>query len=134
MQVHDGKINKVMRLFDYIYYRTFHLYKYKWKDDDPKMYAIGLVSLLQTIHILTLLFFYLYFIDTKIYINKVYVVAFFLLIIALNFYRYRDKGKSFRLLEDKWKGELAIKDKVFGYLIIFYIILSIFLFIVSAYL
>ena len=123
-----------MRLFDYIYYRTYYLYFYKWKDDDPKIYAIGLISLLQFLNILTLLFFYLHLINTKIHIYRIYAVAFFFVIIALNFYRYRDSGYNFRLLENKWKNEISIKRKIFGYLIICYIILSIFISIMSAYL
>ncbi len=123
-----------MRLFDYIFYRTYNLYFYKWKDDDPKIYAIVLVSFLQSIHVLSLLFICSYLINLKFNIHKIYVAAFFIAIIALNFYRYREKGNSFELLKGKWKNEIQEKRKIFGYLIILYIVFSIVLFIASAYL
>ena len=39
----------LLRIFDYIYYRVFHIYKTKWKDSTPGAYATSLVTLLQSI-------------------------------------------------------------------------------------
>ena len=119
-----------MIIFDYIYYRVYYLYLYKWKDDDPKVYSVTLVSLLQAMNLVSLMFLLLFFLDERITVNKLYSISFFLILIALNFYRYRKR--NFHYLEKKWMDKNRKSRLLFGYSILIYLVFSTFLFIWSA--
>lgn len=121
-----------MKIFDYIYYRTYYIYKYKWKDEDPKIYSITLITLLQASNIATLLFIYLFINNKNPEIDYYYSISLFFTVMILNFVRYRKKYKSFNILSSKWKDELSFKRTMKGYIIIIYITCSLFGFIKSA--
>ncbi len=121
-----------MIIFDYIYYRVYHLYLIKWKDDDPKLYSVTLVSLLQGMNLVSIMFFLLFILGERIEINKLYSTGFFIILILLNFYRYRDKAKGYRFFEDKWQEQNKNNQILLGYSIFIYLIVSVFTFIWSA--
>jgi len=121
-----------MKIFDYIYYRTYYIYKYKWKDDDPKVYSITLITLLQASNIATLLFIYLFINNKNFEIDYYYSISLFFTIMILNFVRYRKKYINFTILSSRWKDELSFKRTIKGYIIIIYITCSLFCFIKSA--
>lgn len=114
-----------MKLFDYLYYRIFYIYKNKWKDDTPGAYATSLVTLIQTLF-LTLIPIFLYELlsNKNIGLNKLYLLGIFFIIFFLNFFRYR-KFVDFDHLSQKWDKEETKKRKIKGILAILFIILTI---------
>ncbi len=123
-----------MIIFDYIYYRTYCIYKYKWKDDDSKIYSITLVTLLQSLNLISALFMYIYINSEKLKLETSYTIILFFIVLALNFLRYRDNKNGFSKLSDKWNIEAKRKRVVKGCIIIFYILISIGVFIKLAFL
>jgi dolichol kinase len=122
-----------MIIFDYIYYRTYFLYKYKWKDDDPKIYSISLVTLMQALNLLSLVFILMYFRKEKLIIDTKFSLILFFVLLGLNFFRYRSEGHFQKFLA-KWSKEENSRRIWRGYFIIIYILLSIGVCIKSAFL
>lgn len=122
----------MIKVFDYIFYRVYCLYKYKWNESHPKHYTVGVISVLQQFNLLLLFFFGILFlglIELKPYFKGIALVLFFSLY-GINFYRYTDSKIS--NLEVKFEKDDNIKRKKKGWLIIIYIIftmvISVFLF------
>ena len=113
-----------MILFDYIYYRTFAIYKNKWNENDPKIYAISLVTLLQSINFISLFYAFVIILQKDIFIDVKYSFILFFLILIINLIKYRKKH-DYDELRKKWSNEEITKKKNKGFGIIFYIFASI---------
>lgn len=100
-----------MILFDYIYYRTFAIYKNKWNEDDPKIYAISLVTLLQSINFISLFYAFIIILQKDVFIEVKYSFILFFLILIFNFIRYRKKH-DYDELREKWNNEEVQKRKI----------------------
>jgi hypothetical protein len=109
-----------MIIFDYIYYRTYTLYKDKWKEEDPKLYAVGVVSLLQEFNLGAILFFMFYYLEIKI--ERVYIFLFYVLLFIFNMLWY-SKLKT-RTLFQKWKVEGQKIRLIRGILVLLYVLIS----------
>jgi hypothetical protein len=117
-----------MRIFDYIYYRVYHLYKYKWKDSTPGAYATSLVTLLETLNVVILpIFIYQLISNDKIEHSKIYYLIAFFVIFIFNLYRY-NKIMDYKLLADKWVNEDKDKHRKRGVLTIVFIVISLVIF------
>lgn len=112
-----------MTVFSYIYYRTYSVYKHKWKEEDPKIYSLALVSILQSLNILTFLLWAGFYFKTKIDFNKLYLLFLFLFLVFVNSIWF-NKIKPFKKLEVKWESESKSKKRVKGILILVYIVFS----------
>jgi hypothetical protein len=71
-----------MWIFDYLFYRTFSLYFNKWNDDDPKLYAVGIVSLMQEFNLGGILFLVTSYLGIQI--EKIYIFLFYIVLFILN--------------------------------------------------
>ncbi len=118
-----------MILFDYIYYRTYSLYKDKWKEEDPKLYAVGMVSLMQEFNVGAILFFIINHLEIKI--ERIYVFLFYIVLFIFNMLWY-SKFRTYNNLFQKWDTE-AKNIRIFrGILILLFILISIILFFKTA--
>lgn len=113
-------------MFNYLYYRIFSTYKYKWKDNIPGVYAVCILSILQFFNILSVLYTVETFSMLDLNMKKIYYGLFVGIIIALNYYRYNFLT-LFCKLEKKWKNEPKNIRIVRGYFVITYILLSVFI-------
>lgn len=118
-------------MFTYLYYRIFSIYKYKWNDSTPGIYATCFVSILQFFNFSCLLFLFFFIAKTHLNINKIYGALLVVCIIGFNHYRFHIHS-NFGLLEEKWKKETKQKKTRNGILIIIYIVLSVSLFLLLA--
>ncbi len=113
--------------FDYLYYRTYDTYQRKWNENMPKLYAIALVSLMQSFNIFILPFVLELFslIDLEENgINEYYFGGFVFLPIIFNYIRYT-KFMTFQKMESKWEKENERVRKRKDWNLIVYIVLSI---------
>lgn len=122
-----------MKFFDYIFYRVASYYINKWNDDTGHIYGIGVVSIMQLIHVLIVaVVLALAFepINELLFEKKeggnflnsgiIYPVA---ILFIINFTRYL-KFKKYSYFNNYWENEpdkLKIKR---GWLIILYIVLN----------
>jgi hypothetical protein len=114
-----------MKFFDYLYYRIFHLYRNKWNEEEPKLYAVGLVSLMQEFNLGGLLFFLIFLFNVEI--EKIYVILFYIIIFVFNWLWY-SRIRKFEHLASGWDDEITIKRMYKGILLVLYIIVSTILF------
>ena len=123
-----------MKFFDYIFYRTSNYYMKRWKDDTGAMYGIGVVTIMQLVHLIFIqLIFAFSFNSANEFLfernegkNFMHSGAIYpaIVIFGLNLLRYFKLNK-FEGLEKIWKDEALVLKKKRGWLIIFYIILNI---------
>jgi len=114
----------IIRWFDYVYYRTYNTYKNKWGDDTPKLYALGLISLMQQFHVATIAF--ILFPEQVLGSNYYIDFASFFIFLIPNYIRYT-YVKPFNNLEEKWREEkYKIKHKK-GIWTVVYIIITVIL-------
>lgn len=112
-----------MKVFDYIYYRIYWIYQYKWKESMPNLYSIGAISVLQMINISSVIFLAVFLFNPDFHINKYFGVIFIFGFWLLNHLRYKN-NRSFYNLEKQWNNEprnIRIKR---GILVFLYILLS----------
>lgn len=114
-------------LFDYVYYRIANIYDKRFGYVESKEFAgVGLLSLVQTVNILSL-FIFIKLEDSLIKSFSMYIIIIvYVVICALNYTRYI-KLLSFSDLEDKWGCESNIKSITRGVLVIVYFLLSFYL-------
>lgn len=122
---HKSHILIEMKFFDYLYYRTFHLYRNKWNEEDPKLYAVGLVSLMQEFNLGGLLFFIVFFFNVEI--ERIYVFLFYVILFMLNWFWY-SKIRIYENMASGWDHEISMKRTLKGILLLLYIIASTILF------
>lgn len=118
-----------MILFDYLYYRTYSLYKNKWNEEDPKLYAVGIVSLMQEFNLGAALFIMIYYSGIKV--ERIYVFFFYILLFIFNMLWY-SKYRTFDKLYSKWNIEAKNKKIFRGVLVLLYILISVTLFFKTA--
>lgn len=105
-----------MKIFDYIYYRVYHIYKVKWKDSTPSAYATSLVTLLQCLLIFAIpICVYSAFTGKKVVTDKIYYIGAFLFFFVFNLFRYQRliNYKSLALIWDKEEGDRRKKRGVY---------------------
>ena len=123
----------ILKFFDYLFYRVSSYYIYKWDDDTGSIYGIGLVSIMQLIHVVFLKLIAAFISDSAneyLFERKeglnflesgiIYTV---LIIFAFNLLRYL-RLKKFDFLETLWKDEEPSRRKRRGWIIISYIVLN----------
>lgn len=112
-----------LTFFDYLYYRITKSYL-KW-DGNEGITAIIAVSLLQTLLIGDLTIFII-----KLFLNRENMIAvakiaggigigLFLLLVFLNYFKYRKKFDEFQL---KWGDEIKSKSRIRGFLAVIILI------------
>jgi hypothetical protein len=115
-----------MGIFDYVYYRAYAYYKIKRKALFPGVFAVALLSAVQSLNWL-LLFLYewasgkstadMEFIDTESALPA-------LVILGLNYWRYTSGDSVFRKFHQKWKNEDPEKREKRGWYVLLYVILT----------
>lgn len=122
-----------MKFFDYIFYRVSNYYINRWNDDNGHIYGIGLVSIMQLIHVLFIAVI-LALVSEPInellfekneggnFLNSgiIYPVA---ILFIINFTRYL-KFKKYSYFRNIWENEHKELKKKRGRLIILYIVLN----------
>lgn len=119
-----------MQPYDYIFYRTYCVYKYRWKENIPDIYANGIITITQLANIVSILFFLETLLDISLIVSNLVWGIFMVILIALNYVLY-EYFKPFKQLELKWGTEPRIVRQTKGYLVILYIILSFAVFILE---
>lgn len=118
-------------MFNYIYYRVFIAYRAK-KDNTPQIYAVTMISFLQTANISTIIFVNDIISGKKLDISIYYGLLLFFFFILINYFRYI-KNDKINSLERRWKNEIKRTRILRGSLVLFYIIASFLTFFISAY-
>ena len=113
-------------MFAYLYYRIHAIYKYKWNDSLPGIYAICITSLLQGFNVLSGIFAAELYSQIDFEIRKIHYGLLIVVLIALNYYRFI-LLTNFSELEKKWRNELVQIKKLRGILVLSYISASIIL-------
>lgn len=111
----------MITLFDYIFYRVYKFYQ--TLDNNPDIYASGLVALIQFLTLIDIMFLLNLFFQFKIP-WKFYFIPVLIILMGINWYRY-ENNLDIQRLEDKWGNEDNIKKKNKGLLILIYIGLSV---------
>jgi len=120
----------IIRIFDYIYYRVFYIYKNKWKDSTPGAYATSLVTLLQSLLIFVIpIFVYSAFTGIKVTVDKIYYIGAFLFFFIFNLFRYQ-KVINYKSLAIIWDKEERGKRKKRGTYVVLAIIITLATFLV----
>lgn len=94
-----------MRLFDYIYYRWFLLYKKT--DSDPDLYASGIVTAYQNLTIINIVLLVKVIVGGSLPPRK-YILVMILILFTVNYFRY-ERGLDFSKLENR--GAMRPKRK-----------------------
>jgi hypothetical protein len=113
-----------MNYFDYIYYRVYSIYQ-KWREPDPWIYASILVALMQFLNLLVIYLIVDELINTSVNLKPIIIVL-IVALIGLNFQRYKNV-KPYEKIENFWKDEQKESKKKKGWVIVFYIIISVLL-------
>ncbi len=112
----------LLKGFDYIFYRVYHSYKTKWKDDTPGAYATSLVTLLQClIGVIIPPFLVTAIGTTKVDLDKKYIIGAFVMLFVLNYIRYF-KIINYQKLAEKWNDEEKTKRVRNGIFVVLFII------------
>jgi len=115
-----------MLWFDYVYYRTYELYKKKWKESMPWLYAMSVVSATQSFILLSMPIIYGIITRTKLEeygINKYHFGILAFIIVGLNYHRYKKKIPYYSMF-DKWKNESESVRRSRGRLVVLYVVLT----------
>ena len=118
-------------MFAYLYYRIFSIYKYKWNESIPGVYAICVVTTLQFFNISCLIYLAYFIAKVHLNINKFDIVILDVILLCLNYYRFHVHS-NFGSLEKRWKNEAKQKKTTKGVLIIIYIVFSVFMILLLA--
>jgi hypothetical protein len=112
-------------IFDYIYYRIAHFYTHTFRLESINEFAAkGILSVLQSINIITLFVKLVYFRRTEFLI---FFIAINFILLLLNYYRYT-KIIKYKELALKWDNEKK-KNRIIKVLcIIFYFLMSVLLY------
>ena len=116
-----------MRFYYYCFYRLTNAYKVL-DEKDPEMYARGLVTLCQSLNLLSLIA--IPFIINNSQYPLELVVIIILLTLMINWFFVLNKKKYIQL-EERWKGENVKYKKLKLYLIWFYVLLSLIVYMVT---
>lgn len=123
MEALEVKKERVMKIFDYCFYRIYKFYQKR--DDTPALYASAIVSLFQFF-----LVFSIISIGSRLLGSDVPPKFFFFLIIlgiiVLNWFRY-EKQTPLHGLEELWQNEDQTTKSRRGWLIVVSIVTSILL-------
>lgn len=106
-----------MKAFDYLYYRVYCFYN-KQGSDVIEAYASGIVSLVQFMTLVSLIFVInlIYYFELP---SKWLFAPVLVLLMVINWYRY-ERNFDFDKLRGKWKNEDISQRKIKGWLIFFY--------------
>ncbi|MCQ2229630.1 MAG: hypothetical protein MJZ13_07790 [Bacteroidales bacterium] len=122
-------MRKLISAFEYLYYRIYATYKYRWHENMPGMYALGIVSLMQLFMLFLLLRVFPYLIwgvDLLSFMdgmNKFVFGSTTLLPMYVINYWYFYKHTSFEILEEKWVCEPENQKKRRGRFVLCFIVL-----------
>ena len=111
-------------MFTYLYYRIYAIYKHKWNDSVPSVYAVCITSILQGFNILSIFFAVELIAQLDFEIGKIYYGLLIIILIALNYFRF-NLLTNYSQLEKKWKDEAVQVKTIRGVLVLFYISASI---------
>lgn len=107
----------MLKLIDYIFYRIYSLYK-KQGSDVTHVYASGLLSLLQFMTVVSILFLINIFIGFSLP-SKWGFAPLLIIFMILNWYRY-ERNFDIEEFAAQWKDEDSSEKKKKGWLIIVY--------------
>ncbi len=113
----------MLSFFDFIFYKTYKFY-FNWGDDLPGVYALSVITLFQSLNITTIIFFYLNFLETKLYnYSKLILFISFLSLFLLNYLRIY-KAVGLKILISKYDEIAHSKKKALSRQMILYMIVS----------
>lgn len=111
----------ILKFFDYIYYRTYSLYKNL--DNMPYMYAVCLVALMQQFNVGIIVFFLYTFFDLNTEVNKYILYASYFVFLVPNYIRY-SKFKRYKEMDEKWGNDTKSKKVQGGVAVVLYVVFS----------
>lgn len=103
-----------MKMFDYIFYRVYRVYKKR--DSSPEIYATNVLAVMQFFFLLSLMATIRLFVSFPTP-GIVYILPGLALIIALNWYKY-GFNIDVKKLDAQWKDEDRARQKRRGWLLV----------------
>jgi len=101
-------------LFNYIFYRVFKAYQKK--DSNPEIYASGVLTLMQFLVLIDLMFTLQLFYDFEIP-SKFVFIPILILLIGINWLKY-ERNFDFKMLDARWVAEDNTQRRRRGWLIV----------------
>ena len=122
-----------MSLFSYIYYRTYSLYSERWGENDPKLYAVALNSIIQLLNLISLFYAFSLILNLHIKLSKLYILISYSSLIIINWIWF-SLCKNYQKLNKRWEHDTRFQRKRKGILSAIYIGFSIvFCYVVATY-
>ena len=104
----------MVRLFDYVFYRVYKFYQKR--DSTPQIYASGVLTLMQFLCLINIMFIVQMFYDFAIP-SKFAFAQGLIFLIAINWYRY-ERDFDFKELETLWAAETDDQKRQRGWLLV----------------
>ena len=120
--------NKMLKFFDYLYYRTCEFYYKREGDSGFRFTAVLVISTMQGFNFCSILLITNIIFHKKIHINNFEAIIPCIILVAINMIRYNNNKYDYEVLKEKWATEekgMKIKKQR---LLIAYIVLSTVLF------
>ncbi|TKG87905.1 hypothetical protein EYV94_27825 [Puteibacter caeruleilacunae] len=120
----------ILKFFDYVYYRIYSAYT-DW-DNNPEIYAISLVALMQLFNFGIVVLMTFTFLNKEPEVSKHILYASYIVFLIPNYIRYK-RFKSYKQMDKRW-GNAPKKKKILGGIaVLFYLIMSLVLLFVTGY-
>jgi len=107
--------------FDYLYYGARKFYT-EAKESSSDWHALSLITLTQSLNILTVYFLYCVITETRVSINKLAFLAVFFSILILNVIRYSKLDPD--IIKEKWEDKNEKQKVIIRALLVVYVFLS----------
>lgn len=124
----------MLKVFEFIFLKVNNWYLKNGENDTPGVYAIGLITLLQSFNILSVIFLVHDFLHIpRIYINKIIAICFFFGLMAINYF-YVYKFRKVASIEEEILNYTTGEIKYIRKCVYIYISVTVFLFVLGIFL
>jgi hypothetical protein len=113
----------MLKKFDYLFYRVSKYY-HDHNRSSPEFTAVAMVTLVQTLNLLTFLSFLDLILHKKLFANqlKLLIIAVFTILFVFNIIRYNKF--DYDSLKEKWEREGSDRKKRHARIVVIYLLLS----------
>lgn len=116
-----------MNFFDYAYYRICRAYS-RTRDSNPEGAAVCVIAGMQGFNLISVFMFFAAIERDKSILNLLIVIIIIVFFLVFNYIRYiYRENNNYEVMREKWDSEVNINKK--GIIVVFYVIISIVLFI-----
>jgi hypothetical protein len=107
--------------FDYLYYSVRKFYS-GYKEKGPGLSAVAVITLTQSLNILTVYILYCLITETRVHINKLAFLALYLSVLILNVVRYSKLDPD--IIKEKWENKRENQKILLRTFLFLYVVLS----------